>query len=148
MRYTWDGRSGRYRGADGRFLSGKVVRDAVDNVTDLASARMAALSQRLLDGNLSLADWQAQMMAEMKAAHVAAGGRLFAVYDDFQFEDTLAGYAAVGCAGPVALGALHALYQIESHDRIDGLVRRTLNAAAAVDVHVCGPFTILVSDGQ
>lgn len=73
MAYTWDARSGRYRGSDGRFLAGKVVRDAVDNLADLSSSRMAALSQRLLDGTLSLADWQAQMMAEAKAAHVAAG---------------------------------------------------------------------------
>lgn len=73
MAYRWDAASGRYRDRSGRFLSGAVVRGAVDNVADLSSQRTADLSQRLLDGNLSLADWQNGLMQEAKAVHVAAG---------------------------------------------------------------------------
>lgn len=74
MAYRYDARSGRYRDVrTGRFLSGAVIREAVDNVADLASQRMAELSQRLIDGTLSLASWESSMMAEIKAAHVATG---------------------------------------------------------------------------
>jgi hypothetical protein len=71
--YTYDRASGRYRDSSGRYLSERAVRDAVDNLADLSSARIADLTTRLQSGGLQLADWQQQMMAEMKAAHVAAG---------------------------------------------------------------------------
>lgn len=72
--YLYDERVGRYRdSSSGRFVPASTVRDAVDAIADHASERMAALSQQLLDGSLSLADWQAQMMAEAKLAHVSAG---------------------------------------------------------------------------
>lgn len=73
MRYTYDARTGRYRDSAGKLLSERVVRDAVDRVCDLVSARLAGLSRSLLDGTVSLADWQQQAMADVKAAHVAAG---------------------------------------------------------------------------
>lgn len=70
--YVFDARTGRYRGNNGRFLSEREVRDAVDRLADLASDKLAGLSERLLDGRLSLADWQRESMAVMKEAHVAA----------------------------------------------------------------------------
>lgn len=74
MAYRWDAASGRYRDLQtGRFIPGAVVREAVDRVCDLAAERLAGLSQRLLDGSISLADWQQQAMQLVKATHLAAG---------------------------------------------------------------------------
>lgn len=70
---TFDARLGRYRGDDGRLVSERAVRDAVDNLADLSSQRMAAFAQRLQSGALPLADWQVGMSQEIKSAHVAAG---------------------------------------------------------------------------
>lgn len=70
---TYDARSGRYRADDGRFVPAAEVRRAVDNLADLSSQRMAALTTRLQSGALSLADWQQQAMAEVKSAHLAGG---------------------------------------------------------------------------
>lgn len=73
MAYTYDRQSGRYRDSSGRYLSERTVRDAVDNLADLSSQRLASLAQRLQAGSLQLADFQTQMMAEIKSAHLAAG---------------------------------------------------------------------------
>jgi hypothetical protein len=73
MPYTFDRRLGRYRDTRGRLIAERVVRDAVDNVTDLASSRMGQYARDLLDGRLSLADFQARLMQDSKSAHLAAG---------------------------------------------------------------------------
>jgi hypothetical protein len=70
--FTWDAASGRYRGAQGRYVSQATVRDAVDDVLDAATARMQALARRLQAGTLDLATWQRDMAAEIKASHLAA----------------------------------------------------------------------------
>lgn len=70
--FSWDQPSGRYRDVHGRYVSQKAVRDAVDAVLDAGTARMQAVSRRLLDGSLDLASWQQQMAAEIKAQQLAA----------------------------------------------------------------------------
>src|SRR3972149_1294018 len=72
--YSWNADAGRYIDNEtGRFVSSSAVRDALEQVMDQSALNMNALSQQLLDGNISLASWQSSMMAEIKAAHVAAG---------------------------------------------------------------------------
>lgn len=74
MGYTFDRKLGRFRDAStGRLIAESVVRSGVDRLCDLTSARMAGYSRALLDGTLSLADWQQQMMADLKSSQVAAG---------------------------------------------------------------------------
>src|SRR5690349_25140950 len=75
--YTWEPRAGRYRGPDGRFVAPPVVREAVDAVIDGGADRLADLSQRLVAGRISLADWQRGMAMEIKDLHLAqrAAGR-------------------------------------------------------------------------
>lgn len=79
--YQYDLSASRFRDtATGRFVSDRDVRSALDAVTDAAKARVTATSQALLDGKLSLVDWQTQMMAAIKDAHLTAamaahGGR-------------------------------------------------------------------------
>jgi hypothetical protein len=73
MANTFDPRLGKYRDEGGRFVAERTIRDAVDNLADLSSERMAALAQRLQAGSLMLADFQTQAMVEIKSAHLAAG---------------------------------------------------------------------------
>lgn len=73
---------------------------------------------------------------------VAAGGRLFAVYDDFQVEETRYGFHAIGCGSRPALGALHALSEIGSSLPAQRAVQVALRSAEASDVHVRAPFII------
>lgn len=61
----------RYRDTAGRFVSERTVRSWVDAVADGASDRMAALTERLVAGNVRLADWQRQMMTEVKLVNLA-----------------------------------------------------------------------------
>jgi hypothetical protein len=70
--YTWSESAGRYRGNRGHFVSERTVRDVVDGIADAASARMAQASERLLNGEMSLGTWQAEMQATIKLAHVSA----------------------------------------------------------------------------
>jgi hypothetical protein len=71
--YTFDHRTGRYRDEAGRFVPERLVREAVDRVTDEASARLAALSDRLAAQEIALSTWQREAMAIVKDAHLAAG---------------------------------------------------------------------------
>lgn len=68
---TFDDASGRFRVANGQFVSEAAVRRVVDQIADGASVRMAAASERMLAGELSLAEWQAGMMRTIKLSQLA-----------------------------------------------------------------------------
>lgn len=68
--YTWDQRSYSYRGANGRFVSAREVRGAIDGALESAQAEMRTLSQSLQAGRISLADWQAGMQRQIKSVHL------------------------------------------------------------------------------
>lgn len=68
--YAWNGT--RYYDRDtGRFISSSKVRDALESVMEQSALNMNALSQQLIDGNISLAGWQSSMMQQIKLAHTA-----------------------------------------------------------------------------
>ena len=70
--YRWNVKAAQY--ADqitGRFVSRKLIRDQLKKVVDGSSQVMRALSQQLRDGDISLADWQIQMMSQIKTTHLA-----------------------------------------------------------------------------
>lgn len=76
-------------------------------------------------------------------------GRLFAVHQDFQVAESTMPYEAVGCGESYALGALHALGEIEvptppTPYSPTGLMRyrleRALNAATAFSAGVASPY--------
>lgn len=71
MALSWNESAGRFVNARGQFVSEQTVRLVIDDIADGASARMAALSQAMLDGNLSLAEWQAGMMRTIKLSQLA-----------------------------------------------------------------------------
>jgi hypothetical protein len=72
--YAWNESAGRYVNLDtGRFISSSAVRDALESAMDVAALRMNAVSQQLIDGEISLAGWQTEMLSQIKISHVAAG---------------------------------------------------------------------------
>jgi hypothetical protein len=65
-------------------------------------------------------------------------GRLFRVDDDYQIGEHEAGFAAVGCGAPYALGALQVTGYVSPRHRI----QETLEAAEACCSGVRGPFVV------
>lgn len=77
--FTWDAPSGRYRAANGRYVTHAQVRAWLDAALDSAGARMAALSAQLQAGMIDLITWQVRMAREIKnvqlySAAAAKGG--------------------------------------------------------------------------
>jgi hypothetical protein len=73
MALSFDTATGRYRdAATGRYVSDASVRSVVDSIADGASARMAAASERMLAGDMLLAEFQSTMMREVKLSQLAA----------------------------------------------------------------------------
>ena len=68
--YTWDTKSASYRGARGRFVSAREVRDGLDGALEAASHRMRGLAGDLRERRISLADWQTSMAREVKNVHL------------------------------------------------------------------------------
>jgi hypothetical protein len=68
--FVFSPETGRYRGGGGRFVPEQTVREALDTVIQSQAAQMRTLTQSLIDGQLSLADWQRQSMQAIKLAHL------------------------------------------------------------------------------
>lgn len=73
MAYTWNDGAGRFVNERGQFVRESTVRAVVDQVADHASARLAAASERLLAGEISLGAWQLEAMQITKTAMVSGG---------------------------------------------------------------------------
>lgn len=72
--YTYDPRSRRYRDiSTGQFVTAKSVRTAVDTIIDAETVKIRDIAQRLIDGQINLAEWQIQTTALLKTLHVAMG---------------------------------------------------------------------------
>lgn len=69
--YTWDRTAGRYRDAGGRFVAMPDVRAAVDAVIAGSADRLGRLAAQHNAGRISLADFQAGLVREVKALHLA-----------------------------------------------------------------------------
>ena len=78
--WSYDPRSGRYRGANGRFLSQSAIEALVDGRANKLGTLLRSLTKRLSDGAIDLAQWQESVRELLKLAHVQAaiighGGR-------------------------------------------------------------------------
>ncbi len=72
--FAYDAKSLRYRHTgSGKFVSAKQVRAAVDHVIDAESLKIRAISQQLVNREISLAEWQLRMSAQIKTLHVTMG---------------------------------------------------------------------------
>lgn len=71
--YSFDPRAQRYRDeTNGRFIAWREVRAQVDRVIDSGSDRLQALTERLVRGELSVADWMRGMGREIKSQNLLA----------------------------------------------------------------------------
>ena len=71
---------------------------------------------------------------------VGVRGRLFTIWSDYQVTHALHRYSAVGCATDVALGALHALRNMEVSP--EDMVWAALGAAEGHNIGVREPFVV------
>ena len=72
MALTFNDAAGRFVNERGQFVSDRTVHAVVNDIANGASARMAAASERMLAGDLLLAEWQSMMMREVKLSQLAA----------------------------------------------------------------------------
>ena len=77
--FRWNENAGRYISNTGRFISADNVRIAYEGAITNSRARIRALSESLQNSGISLADWQTQMIDEIRivnnmGAALARGG--------------------------------------------------------------------------
>lgn len=90
-RFAYDPTISRYRSlSTGRLVAESAVRGGLDQVITAGMQSARSLSDRLIAGDLSLAEWQSGMMAEIRRAHVigatvARGGQASMSQADYGF---------------------------------------------------------------
>lgn len=70
MPFTWEPETGRYRGEGGRFVADARVRDALDQVIQAQADVMRTSTQALIDGRMTIAEWQSESMQAIKVTHL------------------------------------------------------------------------------
>jgi hypothetical protein len=70
--YTWNPKTRQYIGADGRFVRRKQVKDALEQVIEVASDDIEAIAHKLQDGKINLSEWFNQTAAKIKVINVAS----------------------------------------------------------------------------
>lgn len=70
--WRYDPRSGRYRGANGRFLSQSAVEALVDGRVNKLGTLLRRFTNMLGRGDISLVQWQESVREALKLAHVQA----------------------------------------------------------------------------
>lgn len=70
--YKWDEKLGRYRDARGRLVAAADVRRALDLVIVQANQNISGLTNQLVKGDLTLAEWQTAMAKQLKIYHTAS----------------------------------------------------------------------------
>ena len=69
--FRWNATANRYIGANGRFVSQSTIRAGLDSFITQTTRSMRGISQQLISGELTLAQWQAEMMVLSKDANLA-----------------------------------------------------------------------------
>jgi len=71
--YGWNEVAHRYYSLEtGVFVSRASVTAGLESVLDVSALRMNAVTQSLIDGNISIAGWQSEMMQQIKLTHTAS----------------------------------------------------------------------------
>ena len=69
--FRWNGTARRYIGANGRFVSQSTIRAGLDTFITNTTGAMRGISGQLVSGELTLAQWQAEMMIFTKDVNLA-----------------------------------------------------------------------------
>lgn len=105
----WNENLGRYIDARGRIVSGRVVRNALDQTIVAYGARTKALAGSLRAGTTSLRSWELQMRTLIKDTHLVSSAAAVGGWEQLQNDP-----AALGRAGR----EIRAQYEF-----LDGFVR-------------------------
>lgn len=87
--FTWDSKINRYRYSDtGRLLSQKAADAITRRRTDYAIAEVRSLGNKLIDGRISLEDWQKETALSLKSLSIgqlelARGGKRYTFGNDY-----------------------------------------------------------------
>lgn len=71
-KYLWNDVAGRYRGANGRFVSFAEIRSYLDAVLDANEAKVMGLASQLKARTITLAEWQIAMRDTLKDIHLSS----------------------------------------------------------------------------
>lgn len=72
---TYNKSTGQYRNtATGRFVSPRVIREAVNALVEDTRQHLRALSQQYMDGKLDAGAWQEAVKQRLRASHTLAAG--------------------------------------------------------------------------
>ncbi len=86
--YGWNEIAGRYIDlTTGQFVSRAVVAQELENVINLSQDNIQAISQSLLDGNITLSQWQLAIEQEVKLIDVASGATARGGWDQMTQSD-------------------------------------------------------------
>lgn len=69
-RYSWNERAGRYRDANGRFVSRAIIRREIDATILRSQQRMLSVAEQLRQGAISLDDWFIETRRIIKEVHL------------------------------------------------------------------------------
>jgi hypothetical protein len=70
--WSYDPISGRYRGENGRFLSKAAIEALVDGRIKKLNGQLQDFTRRLIDGNITIDQWQGSVREALKPAHLQA----------------------------------------------------------------------------
>ena len=70
--WSYDPISGRYRGENGRFLSQKAIEALIDGRIGKLERQLKDFTQRLIDGSITVDQWQGSVREALKPAHIQA----------------------------------------------------------------------------
>lgn len=69
--YVWEKVTARYRDkATGRFISEQVLVNLAESFTGFTQDNLTSLTDKMISGKMSLADWQRQFAQELKDAYI------------------------------------------------------------------------------
>lgn len=106
----------------------------------LATLLVDALRACLKGGGAAKREHEIEDVRDESALLVGYRGRLFAIYCDYQVSESFESWDAVGCGRAAALGALHALANVEAGLSAYARLSLALGAAVATNAGVRGPF--------
>ena len=71
--YGWNDKAARYVNlTTGRFVSSKAVKDGLEKVVAKSQSEIKLISERLVAGDITLAEWQTGMAQQIKLGHTAS----------------------------------------------------------------------------
>jgi hypothetical protein len=70
--WSYDPISGRYRGANGRFLSQKAIEALIDGRVAKLDKQLKDFTKRLINGSITIDQWQGSVREALKPAHIQA----------------------------------------------------------------------------